>query len=338
MAREDFDGGYSSDGKGASAVGITSGSNFEGIANYSGPPDSDNNNQPMNQDEFNQSRGITATNPYGEQGFFSRLFGIDPSNISYENQTSLNQRNAIANNMYSKYRNPFNDPSVAAYNPNFASSDISSGVLRSGVRGGQTVIDPSTGEETTVELFRPPMSGMDRAAIGIGSLLVPGSSTMFDRATRIKGLSGKPPEGSTPLRGGILDALTGGQTDYIMGQGRRLLDRVSSKADQILNSGKAVRAGEQQLKGGITGTPTKNVSTQNFPGYSQTADASNVFNNQPIVDPTESLSRGINIGGNSDDNPQYRINVNPTGNNRSVGFNAVFPFKDKSFGLGSLFG
>lgn len=32
----------------------------------------------INQQKFNQARGITSLNPYGKDGFFSRFLGIDP--------------------------------------------------------------------------------------------------------------------------------------------------------------------------------------------------------------------------------------------------------------------
>ena len=99
----------------------------------------------VSQDTFNSVMGITDTNPYGKQGFFSRVFGIDPSKVSYANQMDAQTRRSIANNMFSKFTNPYNDPSIAGYNPAFASGDIESGILRSGVRTGQTAINPATG-------------------------------------------------------------------------------------------------------------------------------------------------------------------------------------------------
>lgn len=244
MGRADYDGGYSSDGTGASAVGASSGSNFSGINNYGGSNNdsnndsSDNNNGAMTQAEFNKARGITATNPYGNQGFFSRVFGIDPSKISYANQMSPNQMSAIANNMYSKYRNPFNDPNQPAYNPSFASGDMNSGILRSGVRTGQTVIDPRTGQETTVESFRQPMSGMDTAASALASFAVPFGGVLTDQATRVKGLADQPPvidgQQATQRGSGLLSGILGPGVE----QGMRMLDQVSAKASEMINAPK----------------------------------------------------------------------------------------------------
>ena len=84
------------------------------------------------QDAFNTVHGITATNPYGKQGFFSRVFGIDPSNIDYSGNMGLSTRLSIANNQFSKYANPTNTPGQLGYNPEFASAPA--GQLRSGVQ------------------------------------------------------------------------------------------------------------------------------------------------------------------------------------------------------------
>jgi len=59
-------------------------------------------------DQFMTATGRSETNPYGDQGFFSRVFGIDPSKINYAANTpggiaTLNKVNALA---YDQYLNP----------------------------------------------------------------------------------------------------------------------------------------------------------------------------------------------------------------------------------------
>jgi len=62
----------------------------------------------LTYDQFMTATGRTETNPYGDQGFFSRVFGIDPNKINYAANTpggiaTLNKVNALA---YDQYLNP----------------------------------------------------------------------------------------------------------------------------------------------------------------------------------------------------------------------------------------
>jgi hypothetical protein len=67
------------------------------------------------RDQYNRNKQITETNPYGEDGFFSRVLGIDPSKISYAGNFSTNPsqdlaiRQGIANNQFDKFTNPMRD-------------------------------------------------------------------------------------------------------------------------------------------------------------------------------------------------------------------------------------
>ena len=51
---------------------------------------------------FNSQRGITASNPFGKEGLFSRVLGIDPSKIDYSDIMDLNTRIGIASNQFFK--------------------------------------------------------------------------------------------------------------------------------------------------------------------------------------------------------------------------------------------
>jgi len=86
-----------------------------------------------NEAAFFAERGITATNPYGKQGFFSRMFGIDPSNIDYSNIMSPEQRAGVAALAYDRYQNPFAEVNVLG---NLTQADPTRGVVRSGLRPG----------------------------------------------------------------------------------------------------------------------------------------------------------------------------------------------------------
>jgi len=96
----------------------------------------------IDQNRFNQMRGITATNPYGSDNIFSKYLGIDPKNIDYSGNISLSNRLSIANNQFSKFVNPQNRPGMPGYNPNYATAEP--GKLRAGVqsKGYMTAYGP----------------------------------------------------------------------------------------------------------------------------------------------------------------------------------------------------
>ena len=86
----------------------------------------------IDQNRFNQMRGITATNPFGSDNIFSKYLGIDPKNIDYSDNISLSNRLSIANNQFSKFVNPQNRPGMPGYNPAYATAE--EGKLRAGVQ------------------------------------------------------------------------------------------------------------------------------------------------------------------------------------------------------------
>ena len=58
----------------------------------------------LSQAGFNAAKGITATNPFGEDGFFTRVFGIDPSKIDYSGMGI--DLGGVADLAYDRYLNP----------------------------------------------------------------------------------------------------------------------------------------------------------------------------------------------------------------------------------------
>ena len=162
---------------------------------------------------FNATKGITTDNPYGEDGFFSRVFGIDPSRISYASNASFATRQAIANNQFSKYANPQNIPGQIGYNPAFPTAE--KGKLRSGVQ--------KAGYETQfgdVMSQYAEQSTMDMAARGIMGLLGgPVGLALGQLGTQEYGLPGLPgfesfnpnnPRGPQSMLGKVASSLTGG--------------------------------------------------------------------------------------------------------------------------------
>lgn len=61
----------------------------------------------LSKEQFFNQNQITLQNPYGSQGFFTRLFGRDPSSVDYSNQLDEQTRRQIMDLAYDRYRNPF---------------------------------------------------------------------------------------------------------------------------------------------------------------------------------------------------------------------------------------
>jgi hypothetical protein len=163
--------------------------------------------------QFFSEQGITASNPYGKQGFFSRVFGIDPKNISYANIMSPTQMSGIAALNYDRYQNPYAATNVLG-NPTGAQQAF--GVVRSGLKPGDVT------RLGTVQAYRQNLTPAGRIAAGLGTLGIPYfGGSMINKGTQVMGLEDSAPidpdtgMSLSPTRGGIMDILTGGQTDYI---------------------------------------------------------------------------------------------------------------------------
>ncbi len=145
------------------------------------------------QNSFNTARGITDKNPYGYQGFFSRVLGIHPSKVDYSGIMGVDTRQAIANNQFSKFVNPTNTPGKFGYNPAFPTAKP--GFLRSGVQkaGYNTALGP-------VQEYAVKRSPSDMLAIaGIGALNPAFgilAEALTDTTYGLKGLA--PPDAAPP--------------------------------------------------------------------------------------------------------------------------------------------
>lgn len=119
------------------------------------------------------ARGITSTNPYGYEGFFSKMFGIDPENIDYTygGQTSLGDIADIANKNYNRYVNPMNDPNRPGFDPN----KLASQTQRDLNKGFGSLFGSSLGEQTQLGQIKEQkpdaLSGMDTGALNVFSML-----------------------------------------------------------------------------------------------------------------------------------------------------------------------
>lgn len=143
----------------------------------------------LSQQEFMNVTGRTETNPYGNEGFFSRVFGIDPSKINYAATTpggiaTLNKVNALAYDQY--------------LNPRDARGNIR-GFLREGspTRFGTVTYDPTLEKDLGImgalPLVGPAMQRANRrSALNISSYDNPLFSEMGDIGFEL----GEFPEGS----------------------------------------------------------------------------------------------------------------------------------------------
>ena len=249
---------------GAQTTGnYTFGGNFVNDADnpgYTGP--STNMNQAVTdmQSLFNTQRGITASNPYGKEGLFSRVLGIDPSKIDYSANMNLNTRMGIANNQFSKYMNPQNVKGQIGYNP--AYDPAGEGKLRAGVQdaGYQTVYGPvmeqarkqGTGEmlaRGAMGLAGGPI-GMALAQIGTKEYGLPGV-TGFERFD---------PNNPNP-GGGILGQFLGGLNptqakDALVGAFAPVVP--APEPTSIGTAPADIGSGSKTLENGVTITPMSN--------------------------------------------------------------------------------
>ena len=121
-----------------------------------------------NVQDFMLATGRTETNPYGNEGFFSRVFGIDPKNISYANNipggsAGIANLNRLA---YDRFTNPYASVNVLGRR---VGGDAATGQLREGLSAGDMT---SSG---MVAAQRRPMSGQEMASRGIFSILAAGT-------------------------------------------------------------------------------------------------------------------------------------------------------------------
>lgn len=176
-----------------------------------------------------QNYGITMANPFGTNrpksavgGFFDKLAKSMGGEVSYPDLTD-NQRRSIMERSYARAINPYNEPNKPGYFSD-AGGDVEKGIARSGLKAGEGTVFG------TAQDYRQPMSGLDQVASLIGSAAVPMvGGALMDRATRVKGVGDRVPEGATPIDNPILSGILGPGVEA----GQRLLDKVMNKADTV---------------------------------------------------------------------------------------------------------
>jgi len=181
-----------------------------------------------------------VTNPYGDQGFFSRVLGIDASSISYNNLLGQGTLEGIARLNVDRYNNPYASTNVLNAP---VGGNQTAGTLRSGVSAG----DPTRFGEVRAQ--REPMTGTEMTARGLASLFggpMMGATlmSMRDDPVAIKDSQFYDPkldpeselyEGSGML-GSLMAPLTGGVTasdvsSYVSPMMERVRDMFSTGSD-----------------------------------------------------------------------------------------------------------
>ena len=202
----------------------------------------DNRNDPATEQQLGIVRNDQGqvTNPYGNEGFFSRVLGIDPSSISYNNLLGQGTLEGIASLNVDRYNNPYASTNVLNAP---VGGNQTAGTLRSGVSAG----DPTRFGEVRAQ--REPMTGTEMTARGLASLFggpMMGATlmSMRDDPVAIKDSQFYDPkldpeselyEGSGML-GSLMAPLTGGVTasdvsSYVSPMMERVRDMFSTGSD-----------------------------------------------------------------------------------------------------------
>lgn len=230
----------------------------------------------LNQAQFNQATGRTATNPYGYAAptaigqFFANVFG--PENLDYSGITpggtqGIATLNALALDVFN---NPMAETNILGQATG-ANPDL--GIARSGVQPGQYT---SMG---TAKSYRQDLSPIGKgASIGF-SLLGPFSGIAINKGTQVTGIEDNVPisertgeplsEVGTGAFSLLGDIMTGGQSQFVTGKTNNMIDSMMSffKGDQ-----EATNIQPSDISTGMsayseTGRPASGVPQLGVTGY-----------------------------------------------------------------------
>jgi len=186
----------------------------------------------LNQAQFNKATGRTPTNPHGFAPttpvgkFFAKVFG--PENLDYTGvygKEGIATLNALALDVFN---NPMAETNILGQKTG-ANPDL--GIARSGVQPGQYT---SMG---TAKSYRQDLSPMGRVAAGLASLFGPfGSGYAISEGTKVTGIEDTVPisartgqplsEAGTGTLSFLGDIMTGGQSQYVGGKTKGMVDRM----------------------------------------------------------------------------------------------------------------
>jgi hypothetical protein len=220
----------------------------------------------MNFNEFRAVRGMTKTNPYGNDGFFSRVLGIDPSKIDYTSNLGPQGIENVSRIAYDRFLNPFAKVSSVTGRP--VGGDAATGTPRYGI---------SPGEQTIAGIAREvPRTGLDALVSGIP--FVGGIARMFgDRPTRI-----------TPMEDYE-------QQQQALGMGANLYGKPGSSISSMIEGAKQFfQAGQDQT---APMTNTRVAPIQNVEPVGPTSDFNEILRQQELQGPpelTQDVTQGFN--------------------------------------------
>lgn len=220
----DFGGGNSA----AEAFRSSEAQKMGGVSTFTSPGGK------LNQAQFNQATGRTATNPYGYAAptaigqFFANTFG--PENLDYSGITpggtqGIATLNALALDVFN---NPMAETNILGQ---ATGANPELGIARSGVQPGQYT---SMG---TAKSYRSDLSPMGRVAAGLASLFGPlGSGYLVSEGTKVTGIEDTVPisartgeplsEAGTGAFSFLGDIMTGGQSQFVSGKASNMVDNM----------------------------------------------------------------------------------------------------------------
>ena len=114
----------------------------------------------MTRQEFENVAGITDTNPYGRDGYFTREHGIDPRKIDYTGILGLRGMENVKRQAYDRFLRPF--AQVDAFGRPTMGANAALGITRSGVQPDDlTIYGPAvqSQREGVAGLFENTMLG-----------------------------------------------------------------------------------------------------------------------------------------------------------------------------------
>ena len=205
----------------------------------------------LSESGYQNAMGITPTNPFGYDNFFSRNFGVDPRNINYTQQYAdapggaASYMKGLGNDKYTNtFANPRNLSSLPGYD-----SNQKEGVLREAITGAPfgSLFGNNAGVKTAfgevAEQDREMPFGEAASRLGIGALnplLGYGLSNLGTTEMKLKtdadyDFTKDPNDPRYISKGafsGILDSVTGGGGSKVATTAR---DGLLSLADNVMN-------------------------------------------------------------------------------------------------------
>lgn len=300
---------------------------------------------------------IPGKGPSAAKSFFNKIANAFGGTVNYSNIMSPTQIQDLNLMAYGKFMQPYatnrtpqtvadqygisrmlapGTISVSRYGPTGAVPAL--GIAAKGLTPGQKT---ALG---TAQTYRQSLSPVGTAASLLGSFALPGSGMMIDKGTQVMGvgsnvpISAKTGEALSPAKGGIMDLLFGGQSQSIMDDGGRLIDRVFKRSEEVQDT--PTKSDEMSVSPNLAGLSTL-PTNQPFQQVAESAysmpNVQDILRNIAPVINQGVMGKPINSTTPMGQG-QFSIDVQPGFGNRDRGiqFNYSRPLQD--LGLGSLLG